>query len=133
MLFPIRVGEKLDLSKFRKQATHYIDLMREITYHVYLPNYKVIVEIVLAEKTTKHLVTMWIVEIFLDQDKEIKNEKVILPLNDMRFKENKDIQSIFEMDNYKAYFNSSSAADTTDKICRIVKLVHKINHLKAFL
>jgi hypothetical protein len=133
MQFRIEITEKLDLSKFRKQAAYYTGQMRELSYHFYLPDYKVIVELSTPDDSNYHLAMMWIVEIFRDQDKEIIREQVVIPLLDTRFKESKDIQSLFPNDHYKTIFQSNNVKDTIDKICQLVKLTHKINGLKIFL
>jgi hypothetical protein len=133
MLFTIHIDEKLDLTKFRKQAMHYIGKMREITYHIYLPNYKVVAEIVSVEDSSKHLVSMWITELLRDKDKEITGEKVVIPVSDSRFRDIKDVQSIFPIDDYKSLFESSSVLDTVNKICNLTKLAFKINNLLAYL
>lgn len=135
MLFSIRIGEKLDLVKFAKQANHYIATMDEIIYNIYLPDYKIVAEIVAgANGSTQHLLTMWIAELLRDQDKEIERESIIVPFVDTRFKESKIIQSLFTgVHGYRAIVQSSSVAETVENICLIIKMVHKINHLKAFL
>jgi hypothetical protein len=133
MLFTIQVGEKLDLSKFRKHATHYIGQMREIHYHIYLPDYKVTAELATADNETSHIGYLWIEDIKRDQDNEIIECKMIYPSADTRFKESKDIQSLFPGSYWKSLINSNSVTETVDKICRMVKLVHKINGLRVFL
>ena len=133
MMFTIQVGEKLDLSKFRKHATHYIGQMREIMYHIYLPDYRVIVELSTPDNSNAHIGHFWIEDIERDQDNEIIECKMIYPNTDTRFKEIKDIQNWFPSSYWKSLINSNNAAETTDKICRVVKLVHKINGLRVFL
>jgi hypothetical protein len=133
MQIRIDIKEKLDLSKFRKQATHYLGQMRELSYHFYLPNYRVLVESVSLDDTTAHLVTLWIEEIKRDTDYEILTGKAVIPIIDTRFKESKIIQELFPNDHYKSSFQSNNTSDTVNKICQVVKLVYKINNLKAFL
>lgn len=133
MKFRYDFGEKLDLSLFTKQATHYIGSMRELTYELFLPDYKMEVQIVTPDNCTGHTVSLSIYDIERDSDGDLTEEQVIIPLIDTRFKENKDIKEVFVIDHYKANFDSNNAADTTGKICKLLKLIHKINHLKAFL
>lgn len=135
MLFTIQIGEKLDLTKFSKQANYYIASLDEVTYHLYLPDYKIVAEIkagVLGN--SEHLLTLYIAELLRDQDGEIKAHTTIRPLEDNRFKESKIVQDIFDdLHSYKGYVQSSSVAQTVEQICSVIKLVHKINHLKIFL
>jgi hypothetical protein len=133
MQIRIDINEKLDLSKFRKQATYYLGQMRELSYHFYLPNYRVMVDSVSTDDTTAHLVTLWIEEIKRDADYEILTGKAVIPIIDIRFKESKIIQELFPNDHYKSSFQSNDVAKTVDKICQLVKLVFKINSLKVFL
>lgn len=133
MQIRIEISEKLDLSKFRKQAAHYLGQMRELSYHFYLPDYRVIVESVSPDDNTAHLVTLWIEEIKRSADYEITTCKTVVPAIDVRFKESKIIQELFPNDHYKSSFQSNNTSDTVNKICQVVKLVFKINNLKAFL
>jgi hypothetical protein len=133
MQFTIQVGEKLDLSKFRKHATHYIGQMREIYYHIYLPDYRVMVELTTPDDSNSHMGDLWIEDIERDQDNEIIGCKIIYPNVDTRFKEIKDIQILFPSSYWKSQINSNSVTETVDKICRVVKLVHKINGLLIYL
>jgi len=91
------------------------------------------VEIARPDDSNGHMVTVYFYEIKRDSDGEITNEKIIIPLIDTRFKELRDIQDVFVIDHYKAHFDSNSAAMTIEKICKLLKVIHKINNLKAFL
>jgi hypothetical protein len=125
--------EKLDLTKFKKQGAHYIGSMRELTYNFFLPEFKVVAEIITPDNSSGHLVTVYFFELVRAKDRTIEAEKAVIPLIDTRFKEIKDIQSLFKIDHYKANFDSNNAKDTVDKLCNLVRLVFKINSLKAFL
>jgi len=134
MLFNYTFGEKLDLTRFQRQAAHYIAHMPEVSFHCDLPHYRVVVEVSGIENSSKHLATIFISDIERDKDGEIVNENAVWPLLDTRFKESKDIQAVFTaQDEWRGIFESASANDTAEKISRIVKHVHKIDHLKAFL
>jgi len=133
MLIRYDFGDKLDLSRFEKQVPQYIGTMREITYHIVLPHYMVNVEIVGVDDSPSHMSTIWLSEVWRDEDGEIKDTKIIVPYLDSRFKEIDFIKDKFQIDNYKAYIYSNSVQATTNMLCRIVKLVHKINGLTAFL
>lgn len=133
MEFRYDFGEKLDLTRFRKQAIHYMSSMREITYILYLPNYKVIAEITTPDNLPGHLVSIYFSEIIRDSSGTIVSDNAIIPLTDSRFKEIKDIQNLFKIDHYKAYMTSYNSAETVNQICNLLRLVHKINRLKVFL
>jgi hypothetical protein len=127
-------GEKLDLSKFRKQAAFYISTLPQVNYYLVLPHYKVIAEVVRPEGSqTGRTVTLSLTELTRDKEGEIIAEKTIVPLIDNRFQEIEEIKKIFVIDHYEATFDSNSPNEIVDKICHILKVVHKINRLKVFL
>lgn len=133
MEFRYDFGEKLDLTRFKKQAPYYIGQMRELTYNCYLADYKVVAEISTPDGSTTHRVSYYFMELTRNPDGTIQDQRAVLPRSDTRFREIKVIQSIFPIDGYKAYFDSNSAQNTVDKLCDLITLVHKINHLKAFI
>lgn len=136
MEFRYDFGEKLDLTRFRKQARHYIGRMREIVYNCYLADYKVVAEIATLDdraSTSRHRVTAYFMEVIRNPDGTIQDQKAILPLTDTRFREIKIIQDIFPADGYKTFFDSNDPQEIVDKLCNLISLVHKINHLKAFI
>jgi hypothetical protein len=132
MLFRLNFDEKLDLSKFRQHAIHYIGRMREITYHLSLKNHKILLEIA-SSNDLDHIITVTFFDLKRDVDGEIIQERVIIPMVDTRFKESNIIKELFPVDNYRGTFESSKVKITVDKICELTKLIHKINYLKVFL
>jgi hypothetical protein len=140
MLFTYVFGEKLDLSKFRKQATHYISTIPDVTYHLYLPIYKIHLEVSTPHTHNGHLITISIFELTRNEKKEIIRSELIHPLVNSCFQDIKAIQDIWMPapgTNYvpgsRAAFASNSVAESVEKICTVLKIVHKIDHLKAFL
>lgn len=127
------VGDKLDLTRYTKQATAYIGAMREVDYTIYFKHYKMRVEIARCADSTNHTVTLYFFEIKRDENGEITDEKVIIPLIDTRFKESQCIKDLWRIDHYKAHFDSASAAATVEKTNKVIKLIYKIENLKAFL
>ncbi len=123
-------SEKLDLSRFKKQAPHYIGTMREMVYWFYLPDYRIEVQITCTDNTTNYLVKICIDEIV----REYLSTKyyTIHPDSDIRFADIKIIQNTFTFGPY-AELTSNDVKQITNTICDIVKVVHKINGLKAFL
>ena len=133
MLYRYDFSEKLDLSRFKKQAPHYISNMREVTYDLFMPDYKMVVEVATPDGCVGHTVSLSIYDIDRDEDGDIIRERVIVPLIDTRFREIQPIKDIFKIDHYKAHFDSNSSVDTVEKITKLLKLLHKINNLKVFL
>lgn len=136
MEFRYDFGQKLDLSKFLKQGPYYIGLMREVTYSLYVADFIMRVEIARPANHNAHMVTIYFYEIKRDEDGEIISSEMIIPYHDLRFEGLLDIQEkqgLWSIDQYKAHFDSNSAVQTVEKICKILKFIHKINNLKAFL
>ena len=127
------LGDKLDLSKFSKQAAYYIGYDRRTVFNLYLPNYKMRVEAARLADSNAHLVTIYFYELKRDEGGEITSEKVIVPMIDLRFKELRDIKELWKIDHYKAHFDSNNTASSVEKINKILKIIFKINNLKAFL
>jgi hypothetical protein len=133
MLFPYNFGEKLDLTKFRKQGSYHIGKLAELSYDLYLPFYKIKINI--QTEINTHNVDIVLYDIKRDEDGEVIETKMILPLKDVRFKEDKNIQTLFaiSINDSVGYFSSNSVGDTINKICQFIKYCHKINGMKAFL
>jgi hypothetical protein len=132
MLFRYDFGKKPDLSKFRKQAEHYIGSMRQLSYDLYLPDFHIRIDITTPDDSNAHICTINVIDIFRDKG-EIIREQVVIPMSDVRFNEIELIKQMFPVDHYTATFTSNSVQDTVDKVCRLVKLVSKINGLLAFV
>jgi hypothetical protein len=132
MLFRYDFTLPLDLQRFKKQATHYIGQMREVSYDLFLPEYKLAVEIVGMDNSNSHRMSFWIFEIKRDEEGYIIKDNVIVPLLDDRFKEIKDVQELWINHDYKAHIESNSVVKTVSQICSILKLISKINRLKVF-
>jgi hypothetical protein len=133
MLFRYEFGDKLDLSVFRKQATAYISAFRELSYHLVFPDFRIEVEIVSPDDSNAHLATLHFSAIKKDADGNVIEAHAIFPRSDLRFKEIKVINDTFPLDHYKTTIESHNVSKTVDTMCQLAKIVHKINHLKAFL
>ncbi len=127
------VGDKLDLTRYTKQATAYIGAMREVSYDIYFEHYKLHVEIARLAHSNAHTATIYFYEVTRDESGEIGEKVIITPLSDTRFKECQAIKDLWKNDHYKAYFDSNNAAATVEKINKVIKLIYKIENLKAFL
>ena len=137
MLFTIHINNKLDLSKFRKQAAYYFSnwLDKEISYCFYLPNYKLTANTIYSKNKvlgSGYVVEFSFSEIIKDVGQVIIKENIIYPWNDVRFTDSEIIKLLL-FSNHVGIFNSNSVADVVDKICQIVTYLYKINKLKAFV
>lgn len=136
MLIRYDIPEKLDLSKFRKQAEFYIGRMRELDYEFITKDYKVFIGISTPDDSNAHSVVIKIFDVKRDAEGEISNYIPIRALKDTRFCESSIIKSIFDPKNdyaLDAFFTSNSALETTNKLADIIKLIHKLHSLRAFL
>lgn len=133
MLYRYDISDKLDLSRFKKQAPSLIGKMRELTYEFYLDDYKLVAEITTTDSFNNQLITLYFFDITKDDNDNVVSEKIIVPLESLLFKNINFIKSLFINNNYKAYIDSDNVDKTTDIISTIVKLLFKINSLKAFI
>lgn len=139
MKFRYDFFEALDLTRFQKQAPHYIKGGQDTTFDLYVFDYRISAQVVRAGKAEENLVELKFDELKRDKDGEITHAQTIFPLTDIRFKEIKFIQELFEPTKnklslaYKTSFTSFKYQDTVDKLCEFVKLLHKINSLLAFI
>lgn len=136
MILRYDFGEVLDLSKFQKQALHYINCMPSLTYHFCVSNYRLVAEINKSSDSLldHHTVTFSLFSGNKDADGDIINHNIVVPLSDTRFKEVQEIVSLFTFDASKSdTIISNSAEKTVEKLSRLIRVLHKINKLKAFL
>lgn len=96
MLFRYDFGKILDVSKFRAQAPHYITQMRQVDYHLFLQNYKIVVNISTPDDSTAHMISVSIFDIKRDENGEIISVEQLFPSNDLRFKEFKLVKEIWK-------------------------------------
>ena len=130
------VADKLDLSRFQKQVIKQIDQIHQIDhiiYNLYVLGYKIRVDINSIKNSTAHMIEFIIMEIQRDNDGEIKYYKVIKPTEDLRFKNITDLVKYFEPLSEFGGFQSSSVERTSNMLCTLIKVIYKINNLKAFL
>lgn len=133
MIIRYDFGEKLDLSKFQKQALRHIASMRQLTYHFFVKDYKLVADISTPDDRTSHEVRLTLFSIHRDNDGEIKSGYAVVPGNDLRFKELSSFNDLFPIDQHEAIFESNNVDKTVKELSDIIKIVHKINSLKAFL
>jgi hypothetical protein len=133
MNFRYDFGEKLDLSKFKKQALFYISTQTEVVYSLIVSNFRINVTITTPENGNVHQVLISADEQTRDSNGGITCSKVLQLANDIRFKNNKYVIELFQLNEYSAVFKSNCVQTTVDMLCDLVKLFHKINSLKVFV
>lgn len=130
------VADKLDrsnMSRFKKQATHYIGTMRQLTYSIYFRTYVIDVDIVRPDDSNAHQVDITICDIIKNGEGEVVRNRTITPSNDLRFKSFKVINDMFPDNQDTASFESNSAEFTVKQIAELIKILYKINNLRVFL
>lgn len=127
------VGDKLDLSHFQIQAKRHLTKMRRLTYYFYVLGYRIQVNIDTPDDCTAHMVDFAIMELQRDNDGEIKLYDIIRATEDIRFKEISDIVKYYEPLSEMGRFESASVDKTVGILSNLIKVIYKINNLKAFL
>jgi hypothetical protein len=127
------VGDKLDLSHFQTQAKRHIAKMRRLTYYFYVLGYKIQVNIDTPDDCTAHMVDFAIMELQRDNDGEIQLYDIIRVHEDLRFKEISDVVKYYESNSEEGHFESASVDKTVAILSNLIKVIYKINNLKAFL
>lgn len=127
MQFRYDFGEKLDLSKFRKQAKHYSKYQSE--YLLVLGEF-----LLIANFESNNRVQLTAFDITKDADGNISKKKFIFLAEDNRFQEFKDVRYFTENNSAHPFtIEKQVDAETIDRICNLIKVFHKVNGLKAFL
>ena len=130
MLFNFYFNESLDFTQFRRQALHYLNISKNITYHLFLKNYKLVCEIEKLNSFFK--VQFSIVQILRDNDQDIVDGSFVIPLSDIKFKDLRDIVNSFSSDNSVGEFKAADVIVAVDFMCRTLKMLNKINKLNVF-
>lgn len=133
MIFRYDFGNQLDLNKFKSQSTHYITYIKQMEYHLFIKNYKLIAEVSKSDDKQSHQVTTSIYDIIRDIDGDVLNSNVIVPLIDPRFKELKEIVSIFPDNICKGGFDAVDSGSVAEKMCRILNILFRVDRMKAFI
>jgi hypothetical protein len=133
MIFRYDFGNKLDLNKFKSQSTHYITYIKKMEYHLFIKNYKLIAEVSKSDISANHQINISIYDVIRDANGDILNSQSIIPLTDARFKELKEIINIFPESFNKGNFDASDSKSASDKICRMLNILFKLDKMKAFI
>lgn len=126
------LGEKLDLSGFAKQAEHYIDCWYEIFYHIYTKDFLIEVHIRPKEFNRPHIIDFSVYKISRDNSNCVTKKDLLFPLDDSRFSNIDIIRELYSNYNDQGQIISTNVFDIVAKLCYFIRVIHKINHLKAF-
>ena len=127
------IGDKLDLSRFKKQVKHHLIQYDEISYSFYVLGYKIQANIILFDTSTNYLVNFTIAEFQRDSDGEIHSYYSIRITDDLRFKEFPELVKYYSPSAPQGYFESNSVEEIVNILSNFIKVIYKINNLKAFL
>lgn len=130
MLFNFYFNENLDFTQFKRQAMHYVNIAPDITYHLFLKNYKLVCGI--KKTNVSYKITFSILEIKRDSDQDIVGGAFVIPLSDIKFKEIKDIANSFSPDECAGEYKAENLISAVEFMCRTVKMLNKINKLNVF-
>jgi len=130
------VGDKLDLSRLKKQVNHnLIRLLKDesINYYFYVLGYRVQANVAVSDTSTNYIVDFSIAELQRDIEGEVHSHFVIRVVDDLRFKEFPDLIKFYNKSPFQGYFESNSVDEVTEILSGLIKIIYKINNLKAFL
>jgi hypothetical protein len=127
------VGGKLDLSRFIKQINRHLVQYDELNYSFYVLGYKIQANIYMVDGSTKHIIKFFIAELQRDNDGEVNSYAAIRVTEDLRFKEFSDLIKYYSVPSTSGEFESSSVDEIVNILSSFIKIIYKINNLKAFL
>jgi hypothetical protein len=131
MIFTFNFGATLDFAQFRAQATRYLSVFKEITYHLNLFNYKLVC--CTTKQDFKYETNFHIVQIERDIDGAIVNGNILVPLSDSKFKDLKEISSNFSPDSYMGTSEQLNIEQVVNFYCKLLKFLNKIDTLSVFV
>ena len=127
-------NDKIDYNKLKSQNVHHTKINVQLNTTVYLPNYRIIfMGTHPMDGSNSYTLSISFQDIRKDQNAVLIKADNIFPMNDSRFKEMKLIKELFLEHTHTAIYYSANLAEITNTIVELVKILHKIDHLKAFL
>lgn len=143
MLFRYDIGEKLDLSRFTKQATHSINTIPDNLFEFHMHDF--VVEVRVYQDTipcinskgflyvTARRVTVKIFDV-KRIDSCITQKKEVYVMNDDRFSLFPEIRAMFYKDIQAAsVVPMEDVPKIAESVCTLLTGIHKLGKLKAFL
>jgi len=127
----------LDLSKFEKQIPVYIHrlnymAMENLLIDVFVKGYKLSFNITSDLDVKSNNIEISLFEILRNKDGDLTSGTKLIPANDIRFADIKVFSDLFCPNDYSACFVSSDIDLIRERMCTLIKIVHKINKLKMF-
>ena len=132
MIFRYDFYKNTDLNKFKKQVTHYVKTFDEISYHIFLEKYKLIFDVD-KDNENKSLVKLNIFDLSRDNSGDITIAKQILPMNDKRFLNLKEINLAFEENSFDGKFEFYETNQLAEKMAIIIKILSKIDTFMLYI
>ena len=133
MLFRYDFSKEPDFAALKKQMLHYIRLIKDVTYHFLLKDYRIVTRIY-ENSEGRYSIALYINDIVRDSDGEIIRHNEIIPLSDVRFKDIHKISYMFCSDlTNEAEFTADAIEPSVDTLISVIKIVSRINRLKVFL
>lgn len=127
------IGDKLDLSLCKKQIKRHLIQYDVLEYSFYVLDYKIQANINRSDNSSKYIINFSIAELQRDNDGEINSYSFIKITEDLRFKEFPDLAKYYELFVTMGSFESSSVDEIVNELSNFIKVIYKINNLKAFL
>lgn len=128
------VGGKLDLSRFKKQVNqNLIQYDEKIEYYFYVLGYKIQAYVEREEGSTNYIIDFAIMELQRDHDGEVEAYLAIRVTDDLRFKEFPELIKHYTSFAPQGYIVSNSVDEIVNILSTLIKIIYKINNLKAFL
>lgn len=120
------LGDKLDLSLFRKQAKYYMSTINIIDYNFYCKNYKI--DAYINKIDDYYNVDFSIIEYEYDNFSVIQS-KVLAPRDDLKFKNIRKIIEYFPQYSTIGHFKSYDVNSIIDSLSDLIKMIYKINSM----
>lgn len=131
MLFRYDFNSDLDLSKFVKQTPYYIQNNSNIEYDLFVHDYKLSLKVSKSDDL-KYMAKIEIYSLIRDEMNQITSSEKIIPSLDVRFASLKQINQFFQPNECTGILYSDSSQSMTDVFCKIIKVLIKLNMLRAF-
>ena len=134
MQFRYDFGQKLDLSNFKKQFLFFLNQRKEVTYSVYLFQFKLF--IITSYSNSGYILKIKTYELVRDSDDAIIVSNIIYPHNSPKLKGVNVIERLFGPDSPLYTSGCMKIRDPeylVHEVCEVIKVLHKWKDLKAFL
>lgn len=135
MNFRYDFGQKIDLTKFRKQALHYIKASSENSWEFYISDYRICFTSVRIANES-YTFQLEIQELKRDGDGNISDRINVRPMTNTKFMDAQCFHVFFDPNNKYQITSSIDSSDVefiVDSLITAIKYLFKIEKLKVFL